>query len=200
MELPKDIKDEIWEYCRLNDISSVDSFILKMVKQGFTSEKFGATPWDKPAEIKEVEKIVEVEKEVIKEVPVEVIKEVEKIIEKEVFVTDDEANKELQKELAEVRETLKLSISSFDEDRKSFELIDKERVEEISKLEKELNDKILTLKRETSDLKDKIKQLEEELEIEKNKPKIEEDEGDIYGDKKGYLGSNISDLWKRKKK
>ncbi len=32
-----------------------------------------------------------------------------------------------------------------------------------------------------------------------NKPKIEE-EGDIYGDKKGYLGSNISDLWKRKKK
>ena len=64
---------------------------------------------------------------------------------------------------------------------------------------KELNDKILALKRETSDLKDKIKQLEEELEIEKNKPKIEEEEGDIYGDKKGYLGSNTSDLWKKKK-
>ena len=54
MELPKDIKDEIWDYCRVNDISSVDDFITKMVKQGFTSEKFGSTPWDKPTEIKEV--------------------------------------------------------------------------------------------------------------------------------------------------
>jgi len=197
MELPKNIKDEIWDYCRLNNISSVDDFIIKMVKQGFTSEKFGATPWDKPAEIKEVEKIVEVEKEIIKEVPVEVIKEVEKIVEKEVFVTDDEANKELQKELAEVRETLKLSISTFDEDRKSFELIDKERVEEISKLEKELNEKILALNGNISDLNDKIKQLEEELEIEKAKPK--EEDNDIYGETKGFLGSNISDLWKKKK-
>jgi hypothetical protein len=199
MELPKDIKDEIWDYCRVNNISSVDEFITKMIKQGFTSEKFGSTPWDKPTEIKEVEVIKEVEKIVEKEI--EIIKEIEVIkeIEKEVFVTDDEANKELQKELAEVRETLKLSISSFDEDRKSFGLIDKERVEEISKLEKELNDKILALKRDTSDLKGRIKQLEEELEIEKNKPKIEEEEGDIYGDKKGYLGSNTSDLWNKKK-
>tara|TARA_R100000908_G_scaffold23482_1_gene9506 strand:+ start:13881 stop:14450 length:570 start_codon:yes stop_codon:yes gene_type:complete len=187
MELPKEIKDEIWEYCRVNEITNINEFTLKMVKNGFTSEKFGSTPWDKPAEIKEVEKIVEVEKEVIKEVPIEVIKEIEKIIEKEVFVTDDEANKELQKELAEVRETLKLNISSFDEDRKSFGLIDKERVEEISKLEKELKEKDKT-----------IENLSKELEIEKNKPKVE-NEDDIYGGKRGYLGSNTSDLWNNKK-
>ncbi len=197
MELPKDIKDEIWDYCRVNNISSVDDFITKMVKQGFTSEKFGSTPWDKPTEVKEIEVIKEVEK--IVEKKIEVIKEVEVIkeIEKEVFVTDDEANKELQKKLAEARETLNLSISSFDKDRKSFGLIDKERVEEISKLEKELNDKTLTLKRDISDLKDKLKQLEEELEIEKNKPK--EEDGDIYGGKEAFLGSNTSDLWKKKK-
>jgi len=77
MEIPKNLKDEIWEYCRLNDISNIDEFIVKMVRQGYTVEKFGATPLGK-TEVKEVEKIVEV----IREVPVE------KIIEKEVFITD----------------------------------------------------------------------------------------------------------------
>ena len=26
MEVPKKLKDEIWEYCRLNDISNIDEF------------------------------------------------------------------------------------------------------------------------------------------------------------------------------
>ncbi len=187
MELPKQIKDEIWEYCRVNDISGVDDFIIKMVKQGFTSEKFGSTPWEKEPEIKEVEKIVE--KEVIKEVPVEVIKEVEKIVEKEVFVTDDEVVNKLQTELDEVRNTLKDSISTFDEDRKSFSILNEENEREI----KILNKQIL-------DLVEKTKQLEEELEAEKAKPKQEED-NDIYGEgKQGFFGSNISDLWSKKKK
>ena len=55
MELPKNIKDEIWDYCRLNDITDLNGFITKMVTNGFTSEKFGSTPWEKPAEVKEVE-------------------------------------------------------------------------------------------------------------------------------------------------
>lgn len=71
MDLPKNLKDEIWDYCRVNNISNVDEFTLKLVKQGFTVEKFGATPTTKVVE-KEVERIVEV----IKEVKVEVIKEV----------------------------------------------------------------------------------------------------------------------------
>ena len=63
----KNLKDEIWEYCRINNISNIDEFTIKLVRQGFTVEKFGATP-----STKIVEKIVEV----IKEVKVEVIKEV----------------------------------------------------------------------------------------------------------------------------
>ena len=60
--LPKNIKDEIWDYCRLNDITDLNGFITKMVTNGFTAEKFGSTPWKQEIEIKEVEKIVEVVK------------------------------------------------------------------------------------------------------------------------------------------
>ena len=189
MELPKDIKNEIWDYCRLNDISSVDDFIIKMVKQGFTSEKFGATPWDKPAEIKEVEKIVEVEKEVIKEVPVEVIKEVEKVVEKEVFVTDDEANNKLKEYIDELENNVSLLKEELD--------ASEDEINALLKTNQESNDNIITLNQKITDLSDKIKQLEEELEIEKAKPKQEDD--DIYGERKGFLGSNLSDLWKKKK-
>lgn len=59
MILSKELKDEIWEYCRVNDITAVDDFTLKLIKQGFTIEKFGATPITKTVE-KIVEKIVEV--------------------------------------------------------------------------------------------------------------------------------------------
>ena len=56
MELSKALKDEIWDYCRVNNISNIDEFTLKLIKQGFTIEKFGATPSTKVIE-KEVEKI-----------------------------------------------------------------------------------------------------------------------------------------------
>jgi ribosomal protein S13 len=73
MTLPKQLNDEIWDYCRVNSITNIDDFIIKLVKQGFTVEKFGATP-----QVNEriVEKIVEVP------------------VEKEVYVSnDDEVNK-----------------------------------------------------------------------------------------------------------
>ena len=88
MEIPKKFKDEIWDYCRLNDIPNIDEFLLKMITQGFTIEKYGATPVNKEKIVeKVVEKIVEVPVEKIVEVPVETI--VEKIIEKEVLVSDN---------------------------------------------------------------------------------------------------------------
>lgn len=59
MEIPKNLNNEIWEYCRTNNITNIDEFILKLLKQGFTTEKFGATPITKTVE-KVVEKIVEV--------------------------------------------------------------------------------------------------------------------------------------------
>ena len=164
MELPKNLKDEICEYCRVNNISGVDDFMVKMVRQGFTSEKFGSTPWTKEPEVKEVEKIVtkEVKVEVIKEVPVEVIKEV--------YVTDDVKTNELSEELNDLKENFK----------------------KITEENFELKNKLDNLELENNKLK-------EELEAEKLKPK-KELEKDIYDDeKKGFFGSNLSDLWRKKK-
>lgn len=96
MELPQQLKNEIWDYCRLNNITNIDEFTVKLVKQGFTVEKFGATP-------AVAEKIVEKIVEKVVEVPVEVEKVVEKIVEvtveKEVYVTDDSHSKKLTSEI-----------------------------------------------------------------------------------------------------
>jgi len=92
MEIPKLLKDEIWDYCRLNNITNIDDFTLKLLKQGFTVEKYGATP---VATEKIVEKLVEVEKIVEVEKLVEVEKIVEVPVEKEVYITDDSHTKKL---------------------------------------------------------------------------------------------------------
>lgn len=105
MDLPKNLKDEIWDYCRVNNISNIDEFTLKLVKQGFTVEKFGATPTTKVVE-KEVEKIVEVPVEKIVEKIIEI--PVEKIIEKEVYITDDSQTKELADKVVELEKQLVL--------------------------------------------------------------------------------------------
>jgi hypothetical protein len=76
MELTKELKDDIWEYCRLNDITDLNAFMVRMLRQGYNIEKYGATPFKMSKGKHEI-----IEKEIIKEVPVEVIREVEKIIE-----------------------------------------------------------------------------------------------------------------------
>lgn len=182
MEIPKKLKDEIWEYCRLNNITDVEGFIVRMTQQGYSVEKFGTTPFEIPeAEVVEKEVIKEVE--VIKEIPVEVIKEVEKevikevvkevpvekIVEKEVvkevYVTDDEVTNNLQKELDETKVILKNTIQDFDGERKANSVIQRQK-----------DDKIETLNRKISDLTSKISQLELDLEEEKKKPKREKKE------------------------
>ena len=119
MELPKNLKDEIWDFCRVNNISNIDEFTLKLVKQGFTVEKFGATPATKVIE-KEVEKIIEVPIEKIIEKIVEV--PVEKIVEKQVYITDDSHTKNLtdkmmllEKEFDSLRETYKKDVGEYQE-------------------------------------------------------------------------------------
>ena len=57
MEIPKELKDELWDYCRLNNITNIDEFTLKLLKQGYTIEKYGATPISNTIE-KIVEKII----------------------------------------------------------------------------------------------------------------------------------------------
>ena len=87
MKIDKKLKDEIKQFCIINEIENIDGFIIDILQIGFNVEKYGNAPWQQ-----EVEKIVE--KEVIKEVPVEKIVEVEKEvikeIEKKVYIKDDD--------------------------------------------------------------------------------------------------------------
>ena len=98
MEIHKQLKDEIWEYCRLNDILNIDEFTLKLIKQGFTVEKYGATP---VANEKIIEKIVEK--------IVEVKVEVERIVEVPVTMVDNELADKLKEQIKLV-ETLRAEL------------------------------------------------------------------------------------------
>ena len=148
MELPKDLKDKIWNYCRLNDITDLNGFMIKTLKKGFDIEVYGllgetlndgekdlktSGEREKRVEIEViVEKRVEVPVEVIKEiekiveVPVEVIKEVEKIVEVEKVVTkveyicDKESENELGGKIAELEENIFQLNKELDSERKIF--------------------------------------------------------------------------------
>ncbi len=107
INLPKQLMDDIWDYCRLNNIPNIDDFIIKMVRQGFTVEKYGATPVTKTVE-KIVEKIVEV--------PVEKI--VEKIVEVPVEMEDDELKNSYERllfENGELRSEIDILINDKEE-------------------------------------------------------------------------------------
>lgn len=158
MKVPKKIKDEIWEYCRLNNISDIDTFMLKTLQQGFNIEKYGTTPFKiggKELEVieKEVIKVITAttEVEVVREVPVEieVIKEVEKIV--EVTVTDNELIDKLNKE----KDSLGGEITKLE---KSL-LEERKKVDELSNSDAGI----------VNTLNQKIKNLKTELEIEKNR-------------------------------
>jgi hypothetical protein len=159
MELPKSLKDEIWDYCRVNNISNIDEFTLKLLKQGFTVEKFGATPTAKEKIIeKEVEKIVEVQVEKIVEKRIEV--PIEKIVEKEVYITDDVETKKLSDKLVQ-------SIQNEQECKAANILIQSQIT-----LNNETNNK------EIVKLKSELAETKRLLEEEKNKGKR-----DLYGEK-----------------
>ena len=186
MEIPKKLKDEIWEYCRMNDIPNIDEFIIKMVQQGYTVEKFGATPLG-TGEIKEIEKVVEVVKEVPVEKIVEVVKEipVEKVIEKEIYITDDEQVKVLTEKILQLEQKIS-------DDGKNFSTI---KGEMENNFQQEKDEIIKDHNRKISDLSDKISQLEGDIlklngEIEEEKKKNNKD---IYDDERkgGWFGSNI---------
>jgi len=100
MVIPKLLKDEILNYCSVNNILNIDDFTVKLIKQGFTVEKFGATP---VATQKVVENIVEK----IVEVPIEKI--VEKIVEIPITMFDTELSEKC-KELIKFNEELKLEL------------------------------------------------------------------------------------------
>lgn len=111
MDLPKDLQNEIWEYCRANNIPNIEEFIVKMTRQGFVVEKFGATPYTKEPEtiVKTVEKVVEVP------------------VEKEIFITDDSKVEELVEKLQTLQSEYDSSVEK-----------DLEQQAEITKLRNEI--------------------------------------------------------------
>jgi hypothetical protein len=131
MELPQQLKNEIWDYCRLNNITNIDGFTVKLVKQGFTVEKFGSTPAI-------AEKIVEKIVEKVVEVPVEVEKVVEKIVEvtveKEVYITDDSHTQKLTDEIERLQKLKE--IHDTDQSNMTKEIL--ELMDKVKNLEKEL--------------------------------------------------------------
>lgn len=93
MVIPKELKEEIWDFCRLNDITNIDEFTIKLLKQGFTAEKFGSSPT-----IKIVDKIVE------KIVEVEVEKIIEKIIEIPINIVDSEIDNKIKDYIKQIED------------------------------------------------------------------------------------------------
>lgn len=155
MEIPKKLQDEMWEYCRANNITNVDEFMHKMITNGFNTEKYGNAPFSHNLEPEIIEKevIKEVVKEVIKEVPVEVIKEVEKVVEKKVEVPV-EVIKEVPVDRIVEKEVIKEVVIEKE--------VPVEVVKEIEKIvEKEIyvtdDETITELTHKISDLEDKLK-------------------------------------------
>ena len=170
MEIPKKLKDEFWEYCRLNNITDIDSFMLKSLQQGFNIEKYGTEPFkiggDPEVIEKEVIKVITAttEVEVVREVPVEieVIKEVEKIV--EVTVTDNELIDKLQEDLAKANSNLDNILGEKNEE-----------IETLNQKISDLNAEIIQQQEEFSNnnlvkqLKQQLENLKVELELEKNR-------------------------------
>ena len=175
MNIPKKLKKEIKDYCVLNNITDIDAFILKCLKQGVYIEKYGTTPFKIGSSesqivekeiIKEVEKIIEVPIEKI--VEKEIIKEVEKII--EVPVTDDEYSKKLQIKINELSDKIIQLEGLLSKEKKN--------VEELLN-----SDEGVVIK-----LQQKIKNLTTQLEIEKNRHYVPPKNENIKDDKSSKFG------------
>ena len=123
MKLPKKQISNVRSYCDLNNIEDIDGFILQCFIDGYNIKKYGLIGDTTDSKIieKEVEKIIEVVKEV--KVPFEVIKEVEKVIEvpveviKEVLITDDEEVSDLKVKIGNLineNESLSQKLTKFE--------------------------------------------------------------------------------------
>ena len=122
MKIPKKLKKEIKDYCVLNNITDIETFMLDAVKQGFNIEKYGNAPFDlsKPPEI------VEKEVEIIVEVP----------------VTDDAYSKKLKLDIDDLSQKIVSLEKQLGDEKKSVEDLSNSD----GSLVKNLNNKIKDLK------------------------------------------------------
>ena len=203
MELPKDLKYKVWNYCILNDITDVNGFIIKTIKKGLDVEVYGLLgktlnedekdlKTDNEGEkdlrdsrktcgIEEKRAGIEVIREIRVEVPVEVIREVEKIVTKIEYISDKTGEDELFGKIEQLEENIFHLNKELDKERQIFST-KTEQVENIFQNEMSKKDKELDDLRQSLDIKkddDQVKLLQETLQklrkeiLEKNK-KIEE--------------------------
>lgn len=195
VDVPQVLKDEIWDYCRVNDITNIDIFTINLIKQGFAVEKYGTSPIPPQIIEKEVIKEVEVVKEVevpvekivekIIEVPVEkiveIIKEipVEKIVEK--IITDDSQIKELVLKIERLEKDLE---DSKNDNLRQISEKEKDLSNKIALLEKDLElEKLKTSNSGLTKLYDQINNLESMLEIERNRNKAKKEQENPFNDR-----------------
>jgi len=170
----KNFKD-VYDYCYLNGIMDINSFVDNCFKQGFDIKKYGLlgnslNDGEKHLKIDGIqEKRVEVPVEVIKEVEkiVEVIKEVpvEKVVEKIVNIYDKTNETELGGKISELEEKILHLNHELDQERKNFSTKTTE-MENIFQNEMSKKDKELDEFRRNLDIKldeNKIKLLQETL-------------------------------------
>ena len=217
MRIPKKIRDEIKEFCKLNGIEDIDDFILKNIKTGFNIEKYGNAPFTKEVVV-EKEVPVEIIKEVVveKEVPVEIIKEVlvevpvekeiikEITIEKDVYISDDKQINELGIKIGKLEDiinekekniiNIKNNINKIEKDNiiKTTESLNKDK--EIKKNKSIINKK----EKEIKKLKNTILNLEKDITNLKNESTNSKGRPfrDIYDEDEetgGHWGSNLID-------
>ena len=207
MELPKDLKDKIWNYCRLNDITDLNDFMIKTLKKGFDIEVYGLLGETNNDGENLVEKEIIVEKRV--EIPVEVIKEVEKVVEvikeipvdrvveKEIYITDDNQINELVGKVSNLEENIFQLNQEIESERKIFST----KVEEME----------IFFQKEMSKKNEELDELRRSLDIyldisKEDNEKIKEDKRKISDltDKISQLESDVlklnKDLEEEKKK
>ena len=159
MELPKDLKDKVWNYCRLNDITDVNGFIIKTLKKGLDVEVYGLLGKTlnegekdlKTGGIEEKRVEIEVIREIRVEVPVEVIKEVpvDRVVEKIIYTTNDIQVNKLGGKIAELEQEISAKTTEIGRIREEFSTKTTENESffqnEMSKKNKELEELRQTL-------------------------------------------------------
>ena len=155
--IPSELKEDVIEFCKLNNIEKIDSLLLSCLKGGFAIEKYGVTPV-KPGIVekeveKEVEKIIEVPVEVPVEKIVEKIVEVERIVEIEKLITNEE---EMKEHLQRINDLEKQNLQLRNE-------LEIKRKKISRELMIESNQELLKKDSEIKELKKKIKEYESVL-------------------------------------
>jgi predicted RNase H-like nuclease (RuvC/YqgF family) len=162
MELKdKKIMQAVSVYCKLNSIEDVDGFVKKCFDTGFNIEKYGLlgktlnedkkdlkiSDVEEKQLIKEVEKIVEV----IKEVPVE------KIITKIEYISDKNMENNLNETITKKDEEISKLNQTLDELRRNLDInVDDNKVKMLQQTIQNLNTEIRELKKKNEELNKKL--------------------------------------------